>query len=62
MPRRVTLPPALIAAIAAVAAVMALSWTAAEGGRGLDASDFRTVVIVAVAVWLGVRILHRAAA
>jgi Na+/proline symporter len=36
--------------VAALSAVAALSWTAAEGGRGLDWSDFRTVVIVALAV------------
>ena len=46
MTRRAGVP----AVVAALTAVAALSWTAAEGGRGLDWSDFRTVVIVALAV------------
>jgi hypothetical protein len=52
---------ALVAAVAAVAAVLALGWAAAEGGRGLDGVDFRTVVIVTTAVWIGGRILAREA-
>ena len=47
-PRR--LDPWLMAAVAALASIAALSWTAAEGGRGLDGTDFRSVVIVTVAV------------
>jgi hypothetical protein len=44
------LAPWLVAAVAALATVFALSWTAAQGGRGLDWSDFRSVVIVTLAV------------
>ena len=43
---------AVLAAIAALSAVAALSWTAAEGGRGLSWSDFRSVVIVTLAVFV----------
>jgi len=43
---------ALLAAIAALSAVAAMSWTAAEGGRGLSWSDFRSVVIVTLAVFV----------
>ncbi|MFL5680707.1 MAG: hypothetical protein ACJ77B_08905 [Chloroflexota bacterium] len=50
---------ALLAAVAAVAAVMALGWTAAEGGRGLDLADLRSVVIVTAAVWIAARVLSR---
>jgi hypothetical protein len=50
---------ALVAAIAALSAVAALSWTAAEGGRGLSWSDFRSVVIVTVAVFVAMIALSR---
>ena len=43
---------ALLAAIVALSAVAALSWTAAEGGHGLSWSDFRSVVIVTLAVFV----------
>jgi hypothetical protein len=49
-PPRSSSGPLLLAAIAALATVFALSWTAAQGGRGLDWSDFRSVVIVTLAV------------
>ena len=40
----------LLAAIAALASIAALSWRAAEESRGLSAADFRSVVIVTLAV------------
>jgi hypothetical protein len=42
--------PWLMAGVAALATVFALSWSAALGGRGLDFGDFRSVVIVTLAV------------
>ena len=50
---------AVLAAIVALSTVAALSWTAAEGGRGLSWSDFRSVVIVTVAVFLATVALSR---
>ena len=50
---------ALLAAVVALSAVAALSWTAAEGGRGLSWSDFRSVVIVTVAVFVATIALSR---
>jgi hypothetical protein len=50
---------AVLAAIVALSAVAALSWTAAEGGRGLSWSDFRSVVIVTVAVFVATIALSR---
>jgi hypothetical protein len=50
---------ALLATVAALSAVAALSWTAAEGGRGLSWSDFRSVVIVTVAVFVATVVLSR---
>ncbi len=52
----------MLAAIAALAAVAAASWRAAEEHRGLDAADFRSVILIAVAVWVAARILQRASA
>jgi hypothetical protein len=42
----------LIAALAALVAVGALGWTAAEGGRGLNNADLRTVIVVSVGVFV----------
>jgi hypothetical protein len=42
--------PWLMAGVAALATVFALSWSAGLGGRGLDFGDFRSVVIVTLAV------------
>jgi hypothetical protein len=50
---------ALLAAVAALSSVAALSWTAAEGGRGLSWSDFRSVVIVTLAVFVATAALSR---
>jgi hypothetical protein len=53
----------LIAAVTAVALVGALGWTAAEGGRGLDNADLRTVIVVTIAVftvaWVALRPTRR---
>ena len=48
-----------VAVVAALSAVAALSWTAAEGGRGLSWSDFRSVVIVTLAVIVATVALSR---
>jgi hypothetical protein len=50
---------AILAAIAALSTVAALSWTAAEGGRGLSWSDFRSVVIVTLAIFVAMIALSR---
>jgi hypothetical protein len=42
----------LVVGVAALSAVGALGLTAAQGGRGLDWNDLRSVVIVSVAVAL----------
>ena len=42
----------LVAAVAALAVVGALGWTAAEGGRGLDNADLRTLIVVTSAVFI----------
>jgi hypothetical protein len=52
----------LLAVVAALAAVAATSWRAAEEHRGLDGADFRSVILIAVAVWLAARIVERASA
>jgi hypothetical protein len=51
-----------LAAVAALATVAAASWRAAEEHRGLDGADFRSVILIAVAVWVAVRVLQRATA
>jgi hypothetical protein len=50
VPGRDGASPWLLAGVAALATVFALSWSAALGGRGLDFGDFRSVVIVTLAV------------
>jgi hypothetical protein len=50
---------AIVAAVAALSTVAALSWTAAEGGRGLSWSDFRSVVIVTLAIFVAMVALTR---
>jgi hypothetical protein len=49
----------IVAAVAALSTVAALSWTAAEGGRGLSWSDFRSVVIVTLAIFVAMVALSR---
>jgi Na+/H+ antiporter NhaD/arsenite permease-like protein len=47
--------------VAALSTVAALSWTAAEGGRGLSWSDFRSVAIVTLAIFVAMVALSRRA-
>src|SRR5436305_1884934 len=50
---------AVLVSVAALSAIAALSWTAAEGGRGLSWSDFRSVVIVTLAVLVATIAIRR---
>jgi hypothetical protein len=51
--------PAVLAAVAALATVAALSWTAATEQRGLHNGDLRSVVLVAIVVWVASAALNR---
>jgi hypothetical protein len=53
------LQSAALAAVAALATVAALSWTAATEQRGLHNGDLRSVVLVAIVVWVASAVLSR---
>ena len=57
VPRR--FQSAAIAAVAALATVAALSWTAATEQRGLHNGDLRSVILVALVVWIGSAVVSR---
>jgi hypothetical protein len=49
-----------IAGAAALATVLGVAWRAAEEHRGLDLADLRSVVLVAIAVFVVARVVLRA--
>ncbi len=57
------MPPAFrsaaLAAVAALATIAALSWTAATEQRGLHNGDLRSVILVALVVWIARAVLSR---
>ena len=50
---------AALAAVAGLATVAALAWTAATEQRGLHNGDLRSVILVAVVVWIASALLNR---
>ena len=50
---------AALGGVAALATVAALSWTAASEGRGLHNGDLRSVILVALVVWVASAVLSR---
>ena len=50
---------AALAAVAALATVAAVSWTAATEHRGLHNGDLRSVILVALVVWVASAVLNR---
>jgi hypothetical protein len=53
--------PTALAAVGALTAIAAVSWRAAEEGRGLDLADLRSVILISVAVWVASAVLTRRA-